>query len=130
MFTCPDCGGVMWEIQDGNLIKYRCHVGHVYSSENYLAEQAEALEFALWASVRSLEERATILRRLAKMAGQSSGSRTAQLYEQHAQENEVNAKIIRNLLLSRNTEAADISKIPRHKMTSASHPPANTPGED
>ncbi|HAG83064.1 MAG TPA: chemotaxis protein CheB, partial [Cyanobacteria bacterium UBA12227] len=24
--TCPDCGGVLWELGDGNLIRFRCHV--------------------------------------------------------------------------------------------------------
>ena len=27
-FTCPDCGGTMWEIDEGNLVRFRCHVGH------------------------------------------------------------------------------------------------------
>src|SRR5262249_52555810 len=26
-FTCPECGGALWELQNGELIRYRCHVG-------------------------------------------------------------------------------------------------------
>jgi two-component system chemotaxis response regulator CheB len=33
VLTCPDCGGTMWEVEDANLVRYRCHVGHAYTSE-------------------------------------------------------------------------------------------------
>jgi two-component system chemotaxis response regulator CheB len=28
-FSCPECGGVLWEIEDGDLLRFRCRVGHV-----------------------------------------------------------------------------------------------------
>src|SRR5262249_58729719 len=30
---CPDCGGVMWEIAEGEVSRFRCHVGHTYTPE-------------------------------------------------------------------------------------------------
>jgi two-component system, chemotaxis family, protein-glutamate methylesterase/glutaminase len=33
VLACPDCGGVMWEIDEGELSRFRCHVGHVYTTE-------------------------------------------------------------------------------------------------
>jgi two-component system chemotaxis response regulator CheB len=29
-FTCPDCGGTLWELNEGSLVRYRCHVGHSF----------------------------------------------------------------------------------------------------
>lgn len=31
--TCPDCGGVLWQIEEGGLLRYRCHAGHSYATE-------------------------------------------------------------------------------------------------
>ena len=31
--TCPDCGGVLWQINENGLVHYRCHVGHAYLAD-------------------------------------------------------------------------------------------------
>jgi two-component system, chemotaxis family, protein-glutamate methylesterase/glutaminase len=73
--ACPDCGGALWEREDGDLVRFGCRVGHVYSPESLVAEHGKALEQALWAALRGLEERADLYRRMARrsqMAGRAS----------------------------------------------------------
>src|SRR5207248_1873454 len=53
-FTCPECGGTLWEQPEGNLLRFRCRVGHAYSTESLLADQRHALEGALWGAVVAL----------------------------------------------------------------------------
>lgn len=65
-FTCPNCHGSLWEMHEGELVRYRCHVGHAFSSESLLAEQSIALEEALYSAVRALEEKGAVLRRMAE----------------------------------------------------------------
>ena len=62
--VCPICQGAMEERADGGLLRYSCHVGHAFSVDSLIAEQSEALEAALWASVRALEESAQLADRL------------------------------------------------------------------
>jgi two-component system, chemotaxis family, protein-glutamate methylesterase/glutaminase len=105
-FSCPDCNGVLWQIQDGGLERYRCRVGHAWSPESLLIQQSEALEAALWIALRSLEERAALARRLAEPARRRGHSITATRFEEQAAEAGHAARLVRDLLLNRDAFAA------------------------
>lgn len=63
-FACPTCHGGLWELDDGELLRYRCHVGHAFGPDSLLAEQSEDVETALESALRALEERGATARRL------------------------------------------------------------------
>ena len=63
--TCPECGGALWDVTEGGLVRFRCHVGHSYSAASVLTQQADDLERSLWTAVRALQERAAMARRVA-----------------------------------------------------------------
>ncbi len=65
VYTCPDCGGVLWQDEAGPSVSFRCHVGHAFAPEVLLGLKVEELETALWSSVRLLREKATLTRQLA-----------------------------------------------------------------
>jgi len=64
--TCPECGGPLWDSPQGDVPGYRCRVGHVYSEDALVDAQAVSVEAALWSAVEVLEERAELLRRVAR----------------------------------------------------------------
>lgn len=94
-FNCPGCGGVLWEVSRGKLLRYRCHTGHAYTSAVLLAEQAARIEETLWTALRMFEERRNLLDKVSSSggAGTSAGAR--------ARESEVHIRRIRELLNSR-----------------------------
>jgi two-component system chemotaxis response regulator CheB len=96
--TCPECGGALWEQEEGGLIRFRCHVGHAYSIDSMQAEQAVALEAALWSALRSLEERADLFRRLARRS--TSGTETCARFERKAAEVSRHADAVRETIAS------------------------------
>lgn len=99
-FTCPDCGGALWELRDGDLIRFQCHVGHGFSVDSLVTAQADGLERALWAALRALEESAALRRRMAERAREAGMSAIADSYAAHAQDSESRAGDIRRVLVS------------------------------
>jgi two-component system chemotaxis response regulator CheB len=98
-YSCPDCGGSLWEAEDGDLVRYRCRTGHEFSAESLLAGQAQALDRALWAAFRALEERADVCRRLARRARRNgSQNGVARRFETQAAEAEEQAAAVRRAL--------------------------------
>lgn len=99
--TCPDCGGALWEIHNGELARYRCHVGHQYTTEGLDAEQSDAVEGALWSAVRVLEEHADLRKRMADRAERSGMMAVATGFADSAVESQRQAHTIRELLFGR-----------------------------
>lgn len=122
-FSCPDCNGVLWEIQAEGLRRYRCRVGHAWSPESLLTQQSEALEAALWIALRTLEERAALARRLAEPARRRGHSITATRFEEQATEAQQAARLVRNLLLDRGSLATAWPPAAEHRPASS---PAST----
>lgn len=96
LYTCPDCGGVLWQADAGPALRFRCHVGHAYGPEVLLTQKSEELEEALWSCLRLLKERSTLSQQAAL---RSRGERAGRVQEQ-AQHDEEHARIIRELLES------------------------------
>lgn len=66
--TCPECHGAMVQIQEGPIVRYRCHTGHAYSMQSLLAEITESIDLQLWNSLRVIEERILVLRQMTQQA--------------------------------------------------------------
>jgi two-component system chemotaxis response regulator CheB len=98
-FTCPSCHGCLWEMQDGKLVRFRCHTGHAFSPESLLAEQSEALEESLFSATRALNEKAAAMRSLAQHFAPHVPSLHAE-YLQKAAKLEGNADVIREMIAS------------------------------
>ncbi|BCY11159.1 chemotaxis protein CheB [Actinoplanes sp. L3-i22] len=99
-FGCPTCGGALFTLTPESvalepLPHFRCRVGHAWSPESLLDEQAVATEGALWLALRALEEKAALSTRMAEgAAGRSYGER----FRGMADDAHVAAGLIRALL--------------------------------
>ena len=97
---CPDCGGALWEIRDGEVFRYRCHVGHSFLDEAMLAAQSSRLENSLWAAIRTLKEKGELARRLASRMNARGLLRAAKRFEQAGAAAERDSELIRQLVLN------------------------------
>jgi two-component system chemotaxis response regulator CheB len=98
-FACPECGGVLWEIDQSGLLRFRCRVGHAYTAHHLRAEQRQAVETALWAALRALEESVALYQRMADRARNSNHDQPLKIFLERAETAENNAKTLRDFLV-------------------------------
>lgn len=101
-FNCPECGGALWELSNGDVRRFRCNIGHGFTAQNLLEGEIYQIEQALWAAIRSLEDRARVLDSLARDAREKGAIQSyVANYESKAAESTENAQRIRSLLLDK-----------------------------
>jgi two-component system, chemotaxis family, protein-glutamate methylesterase/glutaminase len=103
-YNCPNCGGVLWEMEASKAKRYRCHTGHSFTQETLLASQSEKIEEMLWISLRMFEERKNLLTSMGKTAVHRSVKSSTR---QRLGETMGYINRIRSLLLSPQSQSAD-----------------------
>jgi two-component system chemotaxis response regulator CheB len=107
-FTCPECAGPLYEINDGKLVRFRCRVGHAFTAEDALDGKLETLESALYAALNILEESAEMADRLAARSRQQGHSHATSRFEDRSRDARRQAATIRAALVpERPTSPAD-----------------------
>ncbi|MFT8245884.1 chemotaxis protein CheB [Roseomonas sp. BN140053] len=92
--SCPQCGGVLNEIEEPKSVRFRCQTGHAYGPESLAAAQVDGLEHALAAAVRTHRERVVLFRRMADAARARGMKSAAARWESKATEAEDSAALI------------------------------------
>ena len=81
-FTCPDCGGSLFEVQDSRPLRFLCHTGHAFSLRSLASTHRARAEEALWSGLRVLQEKQALLKRVAEVQkAHTPGSENAALEE-------------------------------------------------
>jgi two-component system chemotaxis response regulator CheB len=106
-FACPECGGVLNEVHDSGMVRFRCRVGHSFTAEAALVQQRVQIEGALWAALRALEEQAELARRMGERARRHGNLHSAARFEGRHEEARGQADVLRRLLtMKKGPEAA------------------------
>jgi len=61
MFTCPECQGALWELDDVAPRRLRCHTGHAFTDRSLQQAVSEGADEALWAALRALQEKESLM---------------------------------------------------------------------
>lgn len=97
--TCPNCNGVMSEVRGERPLRYRCQIGHANTAE-VMDSRAEQVDEALRVALRVMEERVTLVTRMAEDARRTGRSAVAELYEARAEEYTRYARVLREAALA------------------------------
>jgi two-component system chemotaxis response regulator CheB len=112
LYACPECGGVLFQLEAAKPVRFRCSVGHSYYAEGLLAEQTAALEAALWTAVRTFLEKATLARQLADRERGAGHAALAKRFEEQAQTADYYGDLIQKYLLQKDHGPAEGPKPP------------------
>ncbi len=100
-FSCPDCGGTLFELREGAMARYRCRVGHAWTTKGLIGEQSVQVDNALWVALRALEEKAALADQLADQALARDSVLTAGRFREQADDTREAARQVRQLIEAR-----------------------------
>jgi two-component system chemotaxis response regulator CheB len=112
LFAGPECHGVLIEIEEGGRFRFRCHTGHAYSAESLLAAFTESTEDTLWNAIRSIEETALLMQRLAGHLEKHQHTEAAAALSRKAEATRKGGNLVRQALIQEGVFSAESLKIP------------------
>lgn len=103
-YTCPECHRALVGIEDGPIVRFRCHSGHAYSTTTLLTEINGSIDRGIWDAVRAIEERSLLLRDLGRRASLAGLDESASRCALQADDADRRAESLRTLLLDHGLE--------------------------
>ena len=98
-FTCPECHGVLSRLHNDNIVRYRCHTGHAYSTDALMAS-TEKIEDSLYSAIRGMDESIILLNHLGDHYSEANQPKLAALYFKKAKEAHERSQPIRKAALA------------------------------
>lgn len=99
-YTCPECHGVLLQLKEGSLIRFRCHTGHAYSLNALLAEVTQSIEETLWDGIRTIEASEMLMCHMAEHLHQVNEHEAADLLLRKVEEAKQRARLVRQAVMS------------------------------
>lgn len=106
-FTCPECGGNLWELTHGSVLRYRCHLGHTFHSHSLMKEINHELEETLWVALRIMEERKNLLTSMVEREENGVSSSWTNGQRERIEDIKVHINRIREVLMSTQNTPGD-----------------------
>lgn len=108
VYTCPDCGGVLFEHGRDAIQKFKCHIGHSYTTRDLLLKQSEETESSLRYAIRSLEQRRALFETLGERYSRSGNKLMASDYTKRAGEINDHINNLKRIIAANLDEPNDI----------------------
>ena len=99
-FACPECHGVLLQVNDGGHIRFRCHTGHAYSPESLLVDIREQIERQLWNAIRAIREGTLLMQTMAEHVKEVHPPSDATTLRARAEQLERQADTLRQMITS------------------------------
>jgi two-component system chemotaxis response regulator CheB len=92
--SCPDCGGVLNEIERDGEVRFRCQIGHAFTGQGLAVAQNDELERALAIAVRTHRDRIRLFEKMGHNAAVKGLSHSQARWAAATQESEHFVKVL------------------------------------
>ena len=99
-YTCPECHGVLVNIKEGSISRFRCHTGHAFTSATLLAAITDTIEDSLYSAIRGVEESIMLLNHIGDHYAEANEPHLAAAYFRKAKEAAERVEGVRKAALS------------------------------
>lgn len=107
-FSCPECKGALVSISEGEMIRFRCHTGHAYTTSTLLAGVTSQVEEKLGEAMQGLEATDMLLQQIASHYQKNNQTASAKLFQQKASELAARARAIKEFVFKQELMSEDI----------------------
>lgn len=107
-FACPECKGALVSINEGEMMRFRCHTGHAYTTSTLLAGVSVQVEEKLWEAMQGLEATDMLLRQIAAHYQNRGNGAAASLFQQKAKEIAAKARAIHDTIFTQELLSEDL----------------------
>ncbi|OHV80566.1 chemotaxis protein CheB [Ensifer sp. LCM 4579] len=105
--SCPACGGVLSQVRRSPPLRFRCQVGHAFTSATLAETSENTVDQAIRTALRIIEERVTLSEKMEEDARRSGLNAAATAYRRRAEEGREHAAVLRRSLVEKHTGPTD-----------------------
>ena len=120
--SCPECGGVLWEVKDAAPPRFRCHTGHAFTLRTLAESRRGATEEVLQNAIRALQEQVLLLRQAATASRAAGAVADAAAIENDSDRIEEHMRLLRKISQSSGVSSLEAVVLPTDS------PPASADG--
>lgn len=106
-FTCPECRGTLVRIQEGGLVRFRCHTGHGFTSDALLEGLTESIGELIWQVTRGFQEASMLLEHIGEHMREKGQSAQAEAFLAKAREFNQRASRFQKIAIGHETLSED-----------------------
>jgi two-component system chemotaxis response regulator CheB len=100
-FTCPECNGTLVEIREGDIVRFRCHTGHGFSSESLLTGISQSIEENIWETIKNMEEAIMLLEQMGHQLNKQAKKEEADAFFRKSRQTYQRAEWLRTFMLQK-----------------------------
>ena len=114
LFTCPECHGALVSITEGEMIRFRCHTGHAYTTSTLLASITTAVEEQLWQAMQNMEATVMLLNQIADQYKSLGDKKAAKQFKDKSDEIAKRAQVVHESVFTQQLLSEDMRENEAH----------------